>query len=132
MHTDVSLLLPESEVASVAPVDADLLIRFSAACVVRIDVGEGEKPIQGFARGIVLQLHGAQIVAAHEPLLGRISDGRLQAGGEWLKALALPFECEGSVRLELAFANRSELVATGSGIMVRFDAEPNFTESLAC
>ena len=82
--------------------------------------------------GVVLHLRGAQIIGEQEPLLGRVSGGRLQVRGQWVKEMALPFESEGPVHLELAFANRAYMVAAGSGISVRFEAEPNFTESLAC
>jgi hypothetical protein len=129
---EFSLVLPESEVASVRPVDPDIQVQFSAAAALQVGMANEEEPAQGFSRGVLLQLRSAQVIGQQEPQLGRVSGGRLQVGGELLKKVPLPFEFKGPVHLELAFANRAYLVAAGTGVSVRFEAEPNFTESLAC
>ena len=129
---EYSLVLPESEVASVVSVDPDIQVRFSAAATLLASAANAEKPTQGFSRGVVLQLRSAQIIGEQEPQLGRVSGGRLQVGGQLLTQVPLPCEFKGPVHLELAFANRAYLVAAGSGIALRFEVEPNFTELLAC
>ena len=129
---DISIVLPESEVAAVASVDPEIYVRFSAAATLKASTAEGEKPSQGFSRGVVLQLQGAQIIGQEDPKLGRISAGRLQLAGEWRKEIPVPFEFKGPVHLEISFANRAYLVAGGSDINLRFEGEPNFAESLAC
>ena len=129
---DISIVLPESEVAVVTSVDPDIYVRFSAAAVLKAGAVEGEKSSQGFSKGVVLQLRGAQVIGQEDPKLGRVSTGRLQLAGEWRKEIPVPFEFKGRVHLEISFANRAFLVASGSSISLRFEGEPNFAESLAC
>jgi hypothetical protein len=129
---DFRLVLADSEVASVTTVDGELHLRFAAACMLRSEPGTGAKPTPGFGRGLRLRLRDAQIVSGQEPLFGRVSRGRLRIGGRWLEGVSIPFESEAPVQLELAFAYGAGLVATGSGVVVRFEAGPHFTESLAC
>lgn len=129
---DISIVLPESEVAAVTFVDADVYVRFSAGATRKASSAAGEKPSPGFSKGIVLQLRGAQFIGQEDPKLGRVSAGRLQLAGEWRKEIPVPFEFHGQVHFELTFANGAYLIAGGSGISLRFEGEPNFAESLAC
>lgn len=129
---DISLILPESEVAAVTSVGSDIFVRFSAAAMRKTSSAEREKPSYGFSKGIVLQLRGAQLIGQEDPKMGRVSAGRLQLAGEWRKEIPVPFEFHGRVHFELTFANGAYLVAGGSGISLQFEGEPNFTESLAC
>jgi hypothetical protein len=126
------LLLADSEVASVASVAGELHLRFAAACMLRSEPGTDAKPTPGFGRGLGLRLQGAQIVAAQEPLFGRVSSGRLRVGGRWLDGVSIPFAAEEPVQLELTFAHGAGLEATGNGVVVGFEAGPQFSESLAC
>ena len=72
---DISIVLPESEVAVVTSVDPDIYVRFSAAAVLKAGAVEGEKSSQGFSKGVVLQLRGAQFIGQEGPKLGRVSHG---------------------------------------------------------
>ncbi len=129
---DISLILSESEVAAVSTVGSDIFVRFSAAATRKTSSAERVKQSYGFSKGIVLQLRGVQIIGQEDPKMGRVSAGRLQLAGEWRKEIPVPFEFHGRVHIELTFANGADLVAGGSGISLRFEGEPNFTESLAC
>ncbi|MBL8892800.1 MAG: hypothetical protein JNL67_22680 [Planctomycetaceae bacterium] len=95
-------------------------------------MADGRKTIQGFSKGIFLELRGAELIREEDPKIGRVSAGRLQVAGEWRKEIPIPFEFHGRVNFELAFANGAYLVAAGTGICLRFEGEPNFEESLAC
>jgi hypothetical protein len=120
----------DSEVASVARVGTALHIRLAAAAA--LSAGEGPAPTHGHVAGVTLVLGDAVVDTPLHELLGRIAAGRVELGGRWLAQVALPSDSAGPVRLELAFANRGVLAATGGAFTCRTDGTPRFTESLAC
>jgi hypothetical protein len=129
----VTLLLrfADSEVAAVEAVAGGVSIRLSAAQVEQAGAAPGDKPVAGYARGVVLWFDGAA-APAPDALFGRIAAGRIHLGGTWRSTVPLPLShCE-SIELELSFANRSQLTLSARGLDGRFDGEPNFAESLAC
>lgn len=135
MKTQLAMALwldfADSEVSAVAPSHDGVRIRMAAAHVLRSEAGAG-KPVEGFARGVELLLPGAALDGAPGGFMGRISLGRVQIGGRWSSRLPLPFCAGGDVKLELAFANQSNLVLAASGIECRYEGEPNFSDSLFC
>ena len=126
------LTLSDSEVASVRVEAGDLWIRFSAAATVWTGTAPDEKPVVGFSRGLVLRLQGAQILESQEPQFGRVAEGRVRLDAKALRTLPVPLDHAGPTHLELAFANRANLVATGKGLAVEFLGPTHFMESLAC
>jgi hypothetical protein len=128
----IRLLLPDSEVASIEAIDPDIVIRFAAAQALRATEGAALKPTPGFCRGVVLRLKTADVIGRREPLMGRIAKARLQVGGQWWQEVPLPFESHAAVHLELALPNRAYFMASAIGIVVRFEGEPHFAESMAC
>jgi len=127
-----SLVLSESEVASVASIGQDFTIRFSAASLRKAPGGTHERALVGFGRGVVLELRAVRVIEESQPTFGRLAAGRLQVAGQWLSEVLLPFEAATQVQLELTFANRATLVVACTGVSVGFERQANFTESLAC
>jgi hypothetical protein len=130
------LLLADSEIASVEAIEGDddraaLHIRLAAAAA-RSDAAPGDRAQDGFVAGVTLVLAGAHVVVHDTPLLGRVAAGVLRRAGQRLAALPLPGRIEGPLRLELALANRSVLVADAASLAVTIDGAPVFTESSAC
>ena len=127
-----SLVFADSEVASVTATARTIRLRFSAAHVIRCDIADDSKPIEGFARGVELLLADASLDETEGELIGSLAQGRIKIDGEWSSSLALPSSTQGHVTLELAFANQSSLTLVASGIECRYEDEPNFSESLFC
>lgn len=124
------LMFAESEVAGVT-VSADRVeLRFAAARLLRPSP-DGGPPVEGYGRGLRLELFGAR-TADTAGAFGRLADGRLQLGGAWAARVPLPTVFDGPVRLELAFANRTTLVLAGHGFACGFDGVPDFAEALSC
>ena len=67
----------------------------------------------------------------HE-LVGSLAGGRAELAGRWVAQVPLPSRTSGPVQLELVFANRGVLTASGTAFACRVDGAPRFTESLAC
>ena len=128
----IALVLPDSEIASIETIDPDIVVRFAAAHARRPADGDALKSVAGFSRGVVLRLRTADVIGRREPLMGRIAKARLQVGGQWLQEVPLPFESNAAVHLELALPNRAYFMASAIGIVVRFEGEPHFAESMAC
>lgn len=126
-----SLMLADSEVAFVAAVQGGVRIRLSAAHVLRSEA-PGQRPTPGFSRAVELWLAGAEPPADGGDFMGRIAQGRAQIEGRWAAQLALPSSLAGPVRLELAFANGSQLALDAAALSCRYAGEPNFSESLFC
>ncbi|WP_137893131.1 hypothetical protein [Ramlibacter sp. 2FC] len=124
------LVLADSEVSVVSSLGDGVRIRLSAAHVLRSEAGT--RPTPGFARRVELWLPGAALPRPSGEFLGRIAQGRAQFGGRWASQLALPSSCAGPVTLELAFANRSQLLLQATGLACRYEGEANFSESLFC
>lgn len=133
----LTLSFADSEVACVSAASDGVRIRLSAAQVQRVEV-PGSKPTEGYSRTVELLLPGAQLTQGNAGpparFIGRISQGRVQRGAHWSARLPLPCSdvTSGPVRLELSFAQGSPLVLIATGIECRFEAEPNFHESLFC
>lgn len=127
----LSLVLADSEVAFVAAAQGGVRIRLSAAHVLRSEA-LGQRPTPGFSRGVVLWLAGAEPPADGGDFMGRIAQGRARIEGRWAAQLALPSSWAGPVRLELAFANGSQLVLDAEALSCCHEGEPNFSESLFC
>jgi hypothetical protein len=128
----LTLVFADCEVAYVVAADDRLVVRLSAAHARAEPAAGDDRPTDGFARGVVVTLKGARLAVPAGTLIGRIAQGRIRIGTRWADALPLPGRIDDRVRVELAFANRSELDLEVDGIEVGFDGEPNFAESLFC
>ena len=129
---NLSLIFADCEVAAVSSMADGVEVRLSAAHVLRAAVEPNGKSLNGYARAVTLRLAGATLAGATDQLIGRISQGRVQIKDVWLSTIALPSAVGGPVKLELGFANQSNLVLSAIGFECRFDGEPNFAESLFC
>lgn len=127
------LVFADSEVAGADVGPHGLRLRLAAACVQRRDDAGAGRPEPGYAQAVELLLVGAVPAAPAAALIGRIAHGRVQAGdGRWRSQLPLPGSLAGPLRVELAFANRSELIVSAQALHCRFDGAANFSASLAC
>ena len=120
----------DSEVGQIEQIGGELRLRFSAACVVRVETPS--QPVHGYAQSVELVVFGARRTEAPSGLIGRVAQGRIAVAGRWATRLALPCRIDEPIRLELSFANHGTLNVTGDGVECRFMGEPNFSESLAC
>lgn len=120
----------DSEVARVTCAGDALTLRLSAAAATRAEAGHA--PVHGHVTAVEWVLHGAGVEQPLQDLFGRLSGGHVEVAGQRLVQVALPSRAEGVVHLELAFANRSVLSATGTAFTCRVDGTPRFSESLAC
>lgn len=129
---NLSLLFADGEVSAVIPTEEGIRIRFSAAHVLQIDVAGESRPLEGFARGVVIWLAGATWSEPPGDLIGRVSHGRVRVGGRWLTALPLPCSLAGPVTFELTLGNQSHFTVSAGDLECRFEDEPNVSESMAC
>lgn len=125
------LRLADCEVSQVVVTSAGVTVRLAAAFVQQETAG-GDKPVDGFARAVALDLVGATLDEAPGSFIGRIAEGRVGIDGRWASGIALPSRVSAAVTLELAFANRSQLTLRAGAIECRFEGEANFAESLFC
>lgn len=128
----LTLVLSDSEVASIVSIGSGLQVRLAAAHLRRTADATPGRVEHGFGRGVVFRLDAVQVVEEEQPALGRLATGRIQVADQWLSEIALPFVATDPVRIELGFANGASLVVAASGVSAQFEGEPNFTDSLAC
>lgn len=128
----LTLSLAESEVSAVIEVEQHLLVRLAAASVEHRPSPSSPSPTGGYATHVVLRLEGSRVRERVEPTFGRVRAGVLRADGQALHSCALPAEFDTPVELELAFANGASLRASARRLVVAFEGDPNFHESLSC
>ncbi|MET0350705.1 MAG: hypothetical protein ABW067_13025 [Rhizobacter sp.] len=122
----------DSEVSAVG-VDGDTLrVRFAAANVAEPDDTAFSGERQGHVTGVVLTCRGGPWPAGLDGYVGRLAEGRLSVRGEWLARLPLPVELTGTSRLELRFANRTELAVAVTAVSLTAPHDAAFAESFAC
>lgn len=125
------LSFEDSEIDRVEQSGDTLVIFIAAAFVKRI--ADAASPEQdGFARKVRLTLHGVRHTVAASELIGRIAQGRVRIGDQWLSWIPLPSEHPGPVAIELRLSNRSSLDLSADALVCTFSGEPNFSESLFC
>ena len=127
---NLQLRFSDCEVASVSAAHEAVVIRLSAANVHQ-EGPRGERS-EGFARGVLLVLHGTSPPESTGHLIGRIAQGRVGGNGHWAASIPLPTALSGPIALELSLANHAELVLAASRIECCFEAGANFSESLFC
>ena len=127
-----ALLFHDSEVGLVKSEAGTLVLQFSAAHVQRTAGHPGAGRETGHARTLELVFRQASWSGALPDCVGRLSQGRLSAGGVAHAALPLPFEAAGPVACELVFANGTLLEVSAASVQARFTGDPRFVESLAC
>ena len=117
----------DSEVASVRA-DADtLVVRFSAAAVVKADSRE-----VGFLQSVELDLRQASWRGETGLCFGRLSSGQLTVGSAVVAPVSIPYELNETVVLELAFRNGEVLSVQAAGAALRLRGPLSVGESYAC
>jgi len=122
----------DSELSGIDAAGGDLVLRFAAAHVERVDLLAPEPRQPGYAKQLRIVLGGASWSGPEQDCIGRIAQGSLILDGVHCKTIALPLEHGGAVRLELDFNNRSRLAVTARSISIGFSGDPAFAESYAC
>jgi hypothetical protein len=122
----------DSEVVTVISENVNILIRLSAAHVLRNDPTNASKSVEGFAREVELMLSGVKPNQPTNELIGRIFSGRVLMKNQWTPQIPLPCTLSGPIKLELTFANQSHLEIEANSLECRFEGEANFFESMAC
>jgi hypothetical protein len=129
---NIALELHDSEVGACRSRDQDLCIAFSAAYVHHSEGAPGVDSGSGYVQALEMLLQQASWSGSLPSCLGRLSDGRISAGGQHLQLVPLPCDLNGPVRLELTFQNGEALAVTAARMTVRFTGEPRFVESFKC
>ncbi len=125
--------LTGSEVAEVRQQGGRLSLHLSAVTARAVGTLEvGTPGGWGYALGVMLDLHHAQLLQCDEHALGRIAEGQLRQDGQLLENIPLPAVRMFARGLELRFANGALLRATGQAWQCLFLGEPRFRESYAC
>ncbi|KAB0584689.1 hypothetical protein F7Q92_02325 [Ideonella dechloratans] len=126
-------LLADSELAWVRQDGTTLILRFSAAQAERRESSPTERPVIGYAPGVLMQLQDATpLPAGIEALFGRVESGVIRSGSERWTGCPLPFASPAPVQLELVLARHGPWQVAASAFSVGFEGEPNFRESWAC
>lgn len=116
----------DSEVHSVTAQAHTLTLTFAAASV---QLPDGR---QGYLSALPITLQGAHWQSPLADCIGRLRDGSLWTGGTRQTTLPLPCNATGLLRLELQFANGTQLTVQAHAIDSPWPGEEHFHESLAC
>jgi hypothetical protein len=134
----LQLIWADSEVAEVTWAAGLLGLRFAAAHVRQLGATSGDD-VLGYLPGLALRCEGVALM--HSPpegpgllsdALGRLSEGRWLVGGTPLGPWQLATPLQGALRLELRFANGTELAFTATQARAECPPEARFRPSLAC
>ena len=129
----LQLLLADSELAWVRQDGATLTLRFSAAQAERREASPTERPVIGYALGVLMQLQDAMpLPDGINALFGRVESGVIRSGSERWMGCPLPFASPAPVQLELVLARHGPWQVAANAFSVGFEGEPNFRESWAC
>ena len=125
--------LSESEVSEVQQHADRVRLHFSALTARTLGQQPGEAPSAwGYAQGVILDLHQAEVLQWEGFASGRIAHGRLLQDGQQVPSLPLPAQETAAHALELRFANGAVLVLAAQAWQCRFAGEARFRESYAC
>ncbi len=125
--------LSESEVSEVQQHADRVTLHFSAVTARALGQQAGEAPSAwGYAQGVILDVHHAQVVQREGFASASIAQGRLVQDGNSALSLPLPAQQRGANTLELRFANGAVLVLNAQAWQCRFAGEARFRESYAC
>jgi len=122
----------DSEVAAVAVEGGLLHVRFAAANVSESDDTAFSGERTGHVAGVKLVCRGGPWPAGLDGHVGRLADGRVRVGGEWLARLPLPAELDDASRVELRFANRARLDVAVTSVSLTVPHDADLFESFAC
>lgn len=127
------LTLVDSEVSRVTHHGDDWVISFSAAsCTHTTHTSKGAQTLSGYVLAVELLCSHCEVREHGEACFGRISKGRLIAEGVALRGLPVQQILNGSLVLEVEFANGSDLELSAQSIQWRTTGATRFMESLAC
>jgi hypothetical protein len=131
MNTPV-LIWADSEVTEVCMAEGRLTLRLAAAHVQQQDLAG--QPEWGHLSGVVVHGEGLDGSRAGPvpDALGRLSEGRWLIDGSPLGPWPLDTPLLGALRLELRFANGTELVVHATRARAECLPEARFRPSLAC
>jgi hypothetical protein len=122
----------DSEVKHIRQEQHDVHVVFSAA---RVESAAGvHDGFDGYALGLVLQLIGVT-TPLPPPYFGRLSGGRISAGGPPRSSLVLPcvpFEWAGQTTVELTFAQGDTWSARALKLHLTWEADEQFRARMAC
>ncbi|MDZ7921602.1 hypothetical protein [Rhodoferax sp.] len=125
--------LSDSEVTEVRHQEKRVTLYFSVVAARGLGDQPGDVATEwGYAQGVILDLHQAQVQHADDFAAGRIAEGRFFQEGEPLRFIPLPAVRMQANLLELRFANGAVLQLTAQAWQCRFGGEPRFRESYAC
>jgi len=121
LHPDATFSFHDSEVRRVVADAAagTLAIHFSAARVRRPGAEGDEDDEDGYLSGVELHLSGAHWEGPVAVCIGRIASGAVTVARVHLAALPVDEEMTGELRIELQFANGSQLHADAQRLIVR-------------
>jgi hypothetical protein len=121
-----------SEVSPVHAVGDTLHIVFSAARV--REPASGTAPgREGHVRSLEMRLEQAlPWPHALGDFIGGLSHGRIEAGGNTVSSVSLPWHVDVPCRVELGFLGGSVLSVSARSVSIRFTGEPRFCEDLSC
>ena len=123
---DARFAFADSEVSSVTiDEDGTLLLRFSAARV----AGSGAPR---YLPGLVLRLDRARLDAPPSGCIGRVAEGEVLAAGQCHAVLDIPPTLAGPLRLNLRFANGSQLGASAEALAAEQPAGGTAAEHYHC
>lgn len=126
---ELLLLFDDSQVSRVEPVGADLHLVLSAAHVRSRAMGVES---DGYLSPLLLLFRDARCSGELAHVLGRVSSGALQTGGQTLRALPLPFEVSGPVQCRLDLANGTVLEIAAVAMRCVPSGDETWVESYAC
>ena len=130
MTLDAIFVFHDSEVRHIAAhADAGILeIAFSAARIRAADAGPGE---DGYLAGVTLALADARWTGPVAVCIGRIASGAVTVDGVHRATLPLGADLAGALRLELQFANGSQLHADARRLAIHAEGARR-TDDFAC
>jgi len=132
LELNATLEFHDSEVRSVEPREASLLVTFSAAYVHRSNGHPGIDSGSGYVQAVEMEFLDATWNGPMTECVGRLSDGIVTSNGIARSLIQVPFSSNGPVSSELQFSNGSLLSIRAQKLICRFAGEPNFVEVFRC
>lgn len=129
------ICLNDSELASVRPQGASMVLRLAAA---QAQCTAASATVHaGYLPGVLLTLHGARLTlgagTALSDCVGTVHEGQLRLNGQSLpRWWSLPARWAGELELQLALRNRASLRITAHSAELTVPDGAIFRESMAC
>lgn len=121
-----------SEIDRIEAAGRALTVLFSAAHVQRTADASAAAGLTGFLTALEMRFEHATWDGVLADCLGRLTAGRVVAGGLAQPRLVLPCSLTGGVNAELQFANGMHLAVSAASLVCRFASAPRFVEDFRC